>query len=229
MKIPQSGIDLRLYLVTDRALSGGRSLEEIVYQSVAEGVTAVQVREKEATARQFLEQGTALRQATSKLGVPLIVNDRVDIALACGADGVHLGQSDMPCALARQILGDEMIIGVSVSTLEEAMAAQAEGADYLGVGPLFATSTKADALPATGLALLGAIRRAARIPLVGIGGINQTNAPEVILAGANGVAIVSAIIAHPDPGGAARSLRSKIDAALKEVNPKYGKKYPQIV
>lgn len=229
MKKTRSGVDLRLYLVTDRGLAGGRSLEEIVYQSVAGGVTAVQLREKEATARQFLQQGEALRRATSKLGIPFLVNDRVDIAQACGADGVHLGQSDMPCALARRILGEGRIIGVSVSTLEEAVEAQAEGADYLGVGPVFATSTKTDALPATGLGLLEAIGHAVAIPLVGIGGINQTNAGEVILAGASGVAVVSAIIAGADPGKAARSLRSKIDAATEEVSRRYGKKYPKIV
>src|SRR5208283_848904 len=188
MKACKSGIDFRLYLVTDRILSGGRPLEQIVRESAAGGVTVVQLREKDAGAREFLEQAFTLRQAASDLAIPLIINDRVDIALACLADGVHLGQEDMHCALARRIAGKNMIIGVSVSTADEALEAEADGADYLGVGPLFATPTKADALPATGLGVLRTIRQAVRIPLVGIGGITSTNAVDVIRAGADGVA-----------------------------------------
>ena len=211
MKACKSGFDFGLYLVTDRVLSGGRPLEKIVRESAAGGVTVVQLREKHASAREFLEQAFVLRQVASELDIPLIINDRVDIALACRADGVHLGQEDMHCALARRIAGQDMIIGVSVSTADEALEAEAYGADYLGVGPLFPTPTKADALPATGIGVLGVIRRAVRIPLVGIGGINYTNAGDVISAGADGVAVVSAIIASPDPGAAARALRSVID------------------
>jgi thiamine-phosphate pyrophosphorylase len=213
MKTFKTGIDFRLYLVTDRGLSGGRPLEQIVRDSAAGGVTVVQVREKDAGAREFLDQAFVLRQAASDLAIPLIINDRVDIALACRADGVHLGQEDMPCALARRIAGKDMIIGVSVSTVDEALEAEADGADYLGVGPLFATLTKADALPATGLGVLRTIRQAVRIPLVGIGGITHANAGDVIRAGADGVAVVSAIIASPDPGAAARALRSAVDQA----------------
>jgi thiamine-phosphate pyrophosphorylase len=213
MKACESGIDFGLYLVTDRVLSGGRPLEQIVRESAAGGVTVVQLREKNAGAREFIEQAFALRQAASDLAIPLIINDRVDIALACRADGVHLGQGDMHCALARRIAGEDMIIGVSVSTADEALEAEAEGADYLGVGPLFATPTKADALPATGLGVLRTIRQAVRIPLVGIGGINHTNAGDVIRAGADGIAVVSAIIASPNPGAAARALRSAVDQA----------------
>ncbi len=154
-----------------------------------------------------------LRQAAFELGIPLIINDRVNIALACRADGVHLGQADMHCALARRIAGKDMFVGVSVSTADEALEAEADGADYLRVGPLFATPTKADALPPTGLGVLRSIRLAVRIPLVGIGGITYTNAGAVIRAGADGVAVVSAIIASPDPGAAARALRSAIDEA----------------
>jgi thiamine-phosphate pyrophosphorylase len=218
MKARKSGIDPRLYLVTDRVLSGGRPLEKIVRESAAGGVTAVQLREKNAGAREFFEQASELRQVASDLGIALIINDRVDIALACRADGVHLGQSDMHCARARLIVGKDSIIGVSVSTVDEAMEAEAEGADYLGVGPLFATLTKPDALPAIGLGVLRSIRRAVRIPLVGIGGITYDNAGDVILAGADGVAVVSAIIASADPGAAARALRSAIDKAVKAVS-----------
>ena len=208
-----TGIDFGLYLVTDRVLSGGRPLEKIVRESVAGGVSVVQLREKDVGTREFLEQAFVLRQAASELGIPLIINDRVDIALACRADGVHLGQEDMHCALARRIVGKDMIIGVSVSTADEAMEAEADGADYLGVGPLFATPTKADALPPTGLGVLRTIRQAVRIPMVGIGGITYTNAGDVIRAGADGVAVVSAIIASPDPGAAAWALRSAVDQA----------------
>lgn len=213
------GIDLRLYLVTDRDLSCGRSLEQIVRESAAAGVTAVQLREKNATTREFIEQASALRKTTIELAIPLIINDRVDIALACRADGVHLGQSDMQCALARRIVGKDMIIGVSVSTVDEAVEAEADGADYLGVGPLYATLTKPDALPATGLSLLSTIGRAVRIPLVGIGGITYENGGEVIRAGADGVAVVSAIIASADPQAAARALRAEIDEALRAASP----------
>ena len=214
MKAIKSAIDFRLYLVTDRVLSGGRSMEHIVRESIAGGVTMVQLREKNAEAREFLDQAFALRQAASELGIPLIINDRVDIALACRADGVHLGQADMPCALARRIIGKEMIIGVSVSSVEEALEAEAEGADYLGVGPLFPTLTKADALPATGLDVLRGIRKAVSIPLVGIGGITPANAGDVIRAGADGVAVVSAIVANPDPRTAAREIRAAIDEVI---------------
>ena len=131
MKACKSGIDFRLYLVTDRVLSRGRPLEQIVRESAAGGVTVVQLREKDAGAREFLDQAFALRQAASDLAIPLIINDRVDIALACRADGVHLGQGDMHCALARRIAGKDMIIGVSVSTADEALEAEADGADYL--------------------------------------------------------------------------------------------------
>ncbi len=211
MKERGSEVDFSLYLVTDRGLSGGRPLEKIVRESVAAGVTVVQLREKDATAREFLEQAFSLEKIASEFRIPLIINDRVDIALACRAQGIHLGQSDMQCALARRIAGSDMLIGVSVSTVEEAVEAEADGADYLGAGPIFATSTKADALPAIGFDVLRAIRRAVHIPVVAIGGIKHTNAAEVMRAGADGVAVVSAIIADPDPGAAARRFRSEID------------------
>ena len=134
MKACKSGIDLGLYLVTDRVLSGGRPLEQIVRESVAGGVTVVQLREKDAGAREFIEQAFALRQAASDLAIPLIINDRVDIALACRADGVHLGQGDMPCALARRIAGKDMIIGVSVSTADEALRSRSRWGGLPGGG-----------------------------------------------------------------------------------------------
>ncbi len=199
MKACKFGIDFGLYLVTGRVLSGGLPFEQIVRESAAGGVTVVQLREKDAGAREFLDKAFALRQAVSDLTIPLIINDRVDIALACRADGVHLGQEDVHCALARRIAGKDMNTGVSVSSADEALEAEADGADYLGAGPLFATPAKADALPPTGIGVLRTFRLAVRIPMVGIGGITYTNAGDVIRAGADGVAVVSAIIASPNP------------------------------
>jgi thiamine-phosphate pyrophosphorylase len=144
--------------------------------------------------------------------VPLIVNDRLDVALAC-AQGVHVGQDDLPCAEVRRLAGERLIVGVSVSTPEEARRAEAEGASYLGVSPIFATPTKTDTPPATGLAGLAAIRRATHLPLVGIGGVNVRNAAEVIRAGADGVAVVSAIMSADDPASSARELLEAVRSA----------------
>lgn len=206
-------INYSLYLVTDPVLAGNRSVEEIVRGCVAGEVTIVQLREKNAQTKHFLDRALRLKQITSASGIPLIINDRLDIALACEAEGVHLGQEDMSCSLARRIAGKDMIIGVSVSTLDEALAAQADGADYLGVGPVFATLTKADALPPTGLDLLSEIRRSVPLPLVGIGGITPDNAGDVIHSGADGIAVVSALVAHADPESAAKRLRSAVEKA----------------
>ncbi len=166
----------------------------------------LQHREKNACTRDFLRQAFLLRRIASDYGIPFIINDRVDVALACEADGVHLGQEDMECALARRLTGPDMILGVSVSTPDEAVEAEAAGADYLGVGPIFSTPTKPDAVPAIGLEMIETIRRRVRLPLVAIGGINQANAGEIIRRGADGIAVVSAIIAAPEPRDAARRL-----------------------
>lgn len=202
--------DYSLYLVTDRRTARGRSLEEVVRDAVEGGVTVVQLREKDASTRDFLELAVGLKAVTGRSGVPLIINDRVDIALACRADGVHLGQDDMNCRVAREIVGSRRIIGVSVSSVEEAVEAEANGADYLGVSPIFDTPTKTDTPPATGLDGLSGIRRAVRLPLVAIGGINLANAAAVIRHGADGIAVVSAIMANPEPRSAARTLKLAI-------------------
>ena len=154
----------------------------------------------------------ALRALLAPRALPLIVNDRLDLALAAGADGVHLGQGDLPCALARRLAGPDFLIGVSVGSPAEATQAEREGADYLGVGPVFDTPTKTDAPAATGLAGLRAIRAATRLPLVAIGGIHAGNAAEIIRAGADGVDVVSAIMAAPDPRAAARALAAAVFA-----------------
>jgi thiamine-phosphate pyrophosphorylase len=202
--------DCSLYLVTDQTLAGNRPLEDIVSEALRGGVTMVQLREKTLDTRSFFHRAIVLKQLTDGAGVPLIINDRLDIAMACGAAGVHLGQEDLECAAARRIAGNRMILGVSVSTPGEALAARAQGADYLGVSPVFSTPTKPDAPVSTGLEGLREIRRTVHIPLVAIGGINEANAAHVIQAGADGIAVVSAIVASASPCLAARQLTKAV-------------------
>lgn len=210
-------VDYTLYLVTDRGLAAGRSFDDIVREGVEGGVTLVQLREKDLAVRDFVACAVALRNLLGEYRVPLIVNDRVDVALACGAAGVHLGQDDMDCSSARRIVGRGLIVGVSVSCVEEAVKAEAQGADYLGVSPVFSTPTKTDTPPAVGLEGLWAIRTAVRLPLVAIGGIKAENAADVIRAGADGLAVVSAIMACPEPRIAARTLKAAIAEARARV------------
>ena len=201
---------LLLHLVTDRSLSRGRPLVEVVAEAVAGGVTCVQLREKDCSTREFLQEALALKELLQLLKVPLIINDRVDIALAVGADGVHLGQSDMPISHARRLLGPNCLIGISAESLEDAIEAEQQGADYIGISPVFSTPTKTDTAPALGLDGIRQIRQQLRIPLVGIGGINQANARQVIAAGADGVAVVSAIMAAASPQLAAQAIRVEL-------------------
>ncbi|MGI9537242.1 MAG: thiamine phosphate synthase [Desulfocapsaceae bacterium] len=207
-------IDYSLYLVTDRNLSQGRSTKEIVEASVVGGVTCVQLREKSCGTREFLEEALSLRPFLKARNIPLIINDRLDVALAVEADGVHLGQSDMPIGMARNIAGDSLVIGISAETVDDALRAEQEGADYIGISPVFATATKTDTAPPLGLEGIKKIRSLVDIPLVGIGGINQDNADSVITAGADGIAVVSAIVAAADPAKASKKLKTLIDQAL---------------
>jgi thiamine-phosphate pyrophosphorylase len=195
---------LRLCLVTDRRLGRGRALAEIVAAAVRGGATMVQLREKEATTRAFVEQARALKATLAPLGVRFLVNDRLDVALAVDADGLHVGQSDMPVAEARRLLGPDKIVGLSITELEQARAADAAAADYLGVGPIYRQQTKDDASPPLGVAGLRAIRDLTQKPIVAIGGLTPDNSAPVIAAGADGLAIVSAIVAADDPEAAAR-------------------------
>jgi thiamine-phosphate pyrophosphorylase len=211
--VKTQNIDYSLYLVTDRGLSRGRSNIEIVTAAVRGGATIVQLREKDCSTREFIEQGLAIKEFLKNHGVPLIINDRVDVAQAVNADGVHLGQTDMPLALAKKILGDAMVIGISAESLQDAIDAEKGGADYLGVSPIYATPTKTDTAPALGLEGLREIRDAVRLPLVGIGGLNTENAADVIRNGADGVAVVSAIVAADDPETAAGDLKKIITGA----------------
>jgi thiamine-phosphate pyrophosphorylase len=201
---------LMLYLCTDRALAGDRSLAALVEAAIAGGVTMVQLREKEMNTRDLLEAARSMRALTARLGVPLVINDRVDVALAAGADGVHLGGGDMPVEAARRLAGGKLFIGATARSVEAARAAKAAGADYLGVGAMFPTGTKSDTV-VIGPAALRAIKEATGLPVVGIGGINARNATSVIRAGADGVAAVSAILSQADVATAARLIRESAE------------------
>jgi len=207
-------MDYTLYLVTDRGQSRGRSTLEIVQAAVRGGVTCVQLREKNCSAREFIAEATAIQSFLKEHGIPLIINDRLDIAQAIQADGVHLGQNDIPLKMARAIVKDSMLIGISAESLQDAVEAERDGADYIGVSPIYTTATKSDTAPALGLEGLREIRKAVKIPLVGIGGLNRSNAAEVIGNGADGIAVVSAIVSADDPENAAAELSEIIRQAV---------------
>nr|WP_320146290.1 thiamine phosphate synthase [uncultured Anaeromusa sp.] len=202
----KSQVDYTLYLVTDRSFLQGRTLADCVEEACRNGATLVQLREKNASSRFFYEEALAVREVTRKLEIPLIINDRLDIALAVGADGLHVGQEDLPLSIARHQLGKEALIGVSVHSVEEAVTAQAGGADYVGIGSLFPTSTKND-VQQLSWADVQAMREVLHIPAVGIGGIAAANLREVRQSGLDGAAVVSAILSAKDIGGTTRELR----------------------
>lgn len=199
-------VDYTLYICTDSGLMSVHTVEESVEAAVKGGATVVQLREKNASSRKLYEQALRVKAVTERYGVPLIINDRIDIALAVDADGVHLGQSDMPCDIARRILGEDKIIGITAPTPELAVKAQEDGADYLGVGAMFATATKSDAKANT-KENLAAVRAAVDIPIVIIGGIKRTNVLQFAGMGVNGAAVISDIISDPDSEGAAREMK----------------------
>ncbi len=201
-----------VYLVTDQDLCLGRSLTSVVADAVRAGIACVQLREKTLPTRFFLNQALALKPILAAAGIPLLINDRVDIALAAGADGVHLGQSDMPCEAARRLLGPDAVIGLSVETWENVTEAQDLDVDYLGVSPIFVTPTKTDTKTPWGLDGLARIRAYSRHPLVAIGGLSTANAPDIIKAGADAIAVVSAICSAKDPYAAVRELVRCFDA-----------------
>ena len=209
-------IDYSLYLVTDRTLSLGRSTVEVVRAAIRGGVSCVQLREKGCSTREFMDEARLLKALLAGTGVPLFINDRLDVALAVGADGVHLGQNDLPIADARRLVGNRMIIGISAESVADAVRAEAEGADYIGASPVFTTPTKTDTAPPLGLDGLRAIRRAVRLPLVAIGGIDADNAAQVLRAGADGLAVVSAIVSAPCPRTAAAAIRQQIETTRDE-------------
>ena len=205
---------MRLYAVTDRAWVGRQTLPEQVEAALKGGATCVQLREKELDGAAFLEEARILAALCRRYGVPLIINDNVEVALASGADGVHVGQDDLTVEQVRRLAGDRLIVGVSAHTVEQALAAQAGGADYLGVGAVFATATKSDAhvLPRETLA---EICRAVDIPVVAIGGIGEDNLLQLAGTGVDGAALVSAIFSAPDIEGQCRKLRALSERMVK--------------
>ncbi len=194
-----SRVRWRLCFIADSEAAAGKDVLHLIAEAVAGGATTVQLRGKKWTSREFLERGVEAVRLLRPQRIPLIINDRMDIALACEADGVHLGQDDMPLSYARKILGKKRIIGISASTVAEAETAEKEGADYIGVGAIFRTFSKKDIGPLLGLEGLRKIRHRVNIPILAIGGISAANAAEVISAGADGVGVISAITAAKDP------------------------------
>lgn len=203
-------IDYSLYLVTDRKQPAPGTFEKVVEEALKGGVTLVQLREKEGDTGLLYERAVKLKQITKAYHVPLIIDDRIDIMMAADADGVHLGQSDMPAALARKLIGPDKIMGVSTGTLEEAVKAEKDGADYLGVGAMFPTATKKDA-DITTPKTLRKIMDTVHIPVVTIGGMNERTIPLFKGYGLSGFAVVSAIMASREPEKVAKNLKGIID------------------
>jgi thiamine-phosphate pyrophosphorylase len=206
---PLKKIDWSLYFIADTEFAVGRDLVRLVREAVLGGVTVVQLRAKDLGTRDFLELASRMNEQLGKSGVPLLINDRVDIVLACGAAGVHLGQDDMPLPDARRLLGPDKIIGISVNSLDEAAEAERRGADYVGLGPIYATTTKDTDLPLVGSEGIRRMHKLIDIPIIAIGGINAGNAADVLRAGAAGVAVVSAILGAADARKAAAELKKK--------------------
>ena len=200
-------IDYSIYLVTDRDLMSTEKLEEAVEQAIIGGCTLVQLREKDCSSLDFYNNAVKVKGITDKYNVPLLINDRLDIALAIDAAGVHVGQSDLPATVVRKIIGEDKIIGVSTGSLEQALKAQKDGADYIGVGAMYATGTKKDA-NSTSMEELKKIRENVSLPIVVIGGINKERIKDFEGMGIDGLAIVSAIIAQKDIAEATMELKS---------------------
>jgi len=209
-------MDSRLYVITGSAFLRGRSLEEVITAAIRGGADTIQLREKDFGGRALLEAGRLLRRITAEHGVRLIVNDRIDVAIGVDADGVHLGQSDLPITVARDILGPGKIVGLSTHSVAEAVAAERAGADYIGLGPMFPTRTKLDTEPVVGPDGVRDVRRHVRLPIVAIGGIRPEHAAEIIGNGANAVAVISAVIGADDVEGAARTVRQIVDRKREE-------------
>ncbi|WP_159709726.1 thiamine phosphate synthase [Geminicoccus flavidas] len=209
-------VDLRLYVVLDEATTPPAAFADLAEAAVAGGATTIQLRDKRSGARSLIALAQAVRTRLHGRNVPVIVNDRADLALAAGADGVHLGQDDLPAAFARAILGQDAIIGLSVTSEAEIGTVDPALVDHVGLGPIFPTDTKPDAAPALGPERFAAIRRLLALPVVAIGGIDHANAAQAIRAGADGVAVVSAVARAADPIAAARALMVEIERAGRE-------------
>jgi thiamine-phosphate pyrophosphorylase len=212
-------IDLRLNAIVDPERANGRSLVELTRLVVAGGATLIQLRDKHGSTRRMIEEARAIKAVLAGTGVPLVINDRVDVALAAGADGVHVGQDDMPAEEARRLVGPKAIIGLSIKSVAQANAAPLDVIDYAGIGGVYATTSKDNPNPPIGVADLRAIVAAFRarrknFPVCGIAGIDASNAAPVVEAGADGVAVISALSVAHDPQAAARELRGIVDNAL---------------
>lgn len=201
-------ITFRLYVVTDRQQTAGRALEEVVVAAARGGAGAIQLREKDLSARDLYALGARIQAAVSPYRVPLLINDRLDVALALDAAGVHLAGHSLPTAVARRVLGAAKILGVSTHSVEEARRAAEDGADFIVFGPVFTTPSKVAYGPPQGLQHLTAVVRQVSIPVLAIGGIDHTNLPQVLQAGAYGVAMIRAVLAAPDPYHATQQLRA---------------------
>jgi len=199
-------IDYSIYLVTDRGILKGRNLVKATEAAIKGGASVVQLREKDCSTLEFFNVALEVKEVTTRYNVPLIINDRLDIALAVEADGLHIGQGDLPLKLARKLLGNGKILGYSVSNTEEARFGEDNGADYLGAGPIFPTDSKLDAVAPIGIEGLEAIVRSVKIPVVGIGGISINNAKKVHQAGAAGASVISAILGAEEIEAAAKNL-----------------------
>jgi thiamine-phosphate pyrophosphorylase len=205
---------LRLQVLTDWGWAWGRDMAHLASAALEGGATAIQLRDKVASTRVLIEEGQRLRALTCQRGALFIVNDRLDVALAVEADGLHVGQADMPISLARRLLGPAYLLGVSVATLAEAEQAISEGADYLSVSPVFSTQSKVDAGEGVGLSVLSEVIGLSPLPVIAIGGIGEENVASIIRAGACGVAVISAVMGTEDVTAAARRLRMAIEAAF---------------
>lgn len=202
-------INFKLYVIIDRKSSGGRDLAYLAQEAISGGADIIQLRDKDTSASEILKVGRVIRDLTHKKKIPFIINDRVDIAVALDADGVHLGQDDLPIEAARSMMGSEKLIGLSTHSLPQALDAEKKGADYIGVGPIFSTPTKPD-YRAVGIDLIREIRDKIKIPFVVIGGIDESNIDEVIAAGARRVAVVRAVCGAKDVRGASERLKERI-------------------
>lgn len=211
-----NNIDYSLYLVTDQGLCPGRDLVDVVMEAVAGGVNIVQIREKNSDIRDFFHLAMAIKKALQYSNVPLIINDRVDVALACQADGVHVGQTDLPISVVREMIGPDRIVGVSINTYEQIKETLQNEVDYLSLSPVFPTPTKADTTEPFGIQGLTKARQITDKPLITIGGINKSNLREIISTGMDGVAVVSAICSAPNPEAAARELADIIRECRKK-------------
>jgi thiamine-phosphate pyrophosphorylase len=199
-----------LYVVTDEKLSKGLTHTEIARRAIAGGADVIQLRDKTCDCAYLYRCAEEIRDIAREAGMPLIVNDRLDVALQTGADGVHLGQADTPLKFARRVAPKGFVIGVSAGKMQEALDAERDGADYIGLGPIFPTASKSDAGEACGLGLLREVKSRVSIPVVAIGGIGAGNAADVIRAGADGIAVISAVVSQDDIAAAARSLKAII-------------------